>query len=226
MTGDRIPANLLSVQLLANPPRELRRQLALPETCRSLGLISADSDDAAFIALDEATKAAAVDVVYARSLYAGAKNATTQLAGEVIGILGGENPAEVQSGLRAVAACLRDRVCFRSANAQDSVVYLAHCVGSAGRYLSRIARIPQGQALAYLIAPPVEALVGLDCALKAAAVHIAAFYAPPTETNFAGALLAGTQSACRAACDAFAAAVCAVAETPNTLQGGNKLGFG
>ena len=51
-----------------------------------------------YCALDEATKAAAVEVVYGRSLYAGAGNASTKLAGEVIGILAGPNPAEVQSG--------------------------------------------------------------------------------------------------------------------------------
>ena len=41
-----------------------------------------------------------------------------------------------------------------------------------------------------------------------------AFYGPPTETNFAGGLLTGDQAACKAACQAFADAVCAVAEKP------------
>ncbi len=40
------------------------------------------------------------------------------------------------------------------------------------------------------------------------------FFAPPTETNFAGALLTGSQSACKAACDAFAEAVQSVASNP------------
>jgi len=39
-----------------------------------------------------------------------------------------------------------------------------------------------------------------------------AFYGPPTETNFGGALLTGSQSACRAACDAFQRAVIDVVE--------------
>jgi ethanolamine utilization cobalamin adenosyltransferase len=40
------------------------------------------------------------------------------------------------------------------------------------------------------------------------------FYGPPTETNFCGGLLVGSQSACKAACDAFAERVCEVAADP------------
>ena len=61
-----------------------------------------------------------------------------------------------------------------------------------------------GQAIAYLVAPPVEAVVALDAALKAAEVRLTELYRPPTETNFAGGLLTGTQSACRAACSTSA----------------------
>ena len=75
------------------------------------------------------------------------------------------------------------------------------------------------QAIAYLIAPPVEAIVGLDAALKASDVELTQFFEPPTETNFAGGLLTGTQSACRAACDAFAEAVTDLARQPKDLGG-------
>ncbi len=67
-----------------------------------------------------------------------------------------------------------------------------------------------------MIAPPGEAMVALDAALKAADVQVGAFYGPPSETNFAGGLLVGSQSACRAACDAFANAVIAVANDPKS----------
>ena len=77
-----------------------------------------------------------------------------------------------------------------------------------------MAHVPLGQPLAYLIAPPVEAVVGLDAALKASDVELKEFFAPPSETNFAGGLLTGTQSACQAACDAFAEAIRAVAAAP------------
>ena len=72
----------------------------------------------------------------------------------------------------------------------------------------------QGEAIAYLIAPPEEAIVGLDAALKSADVRMAMFYGPPSETNFSGGLLAGSQASCKAACEAFAMAVCEVAASP------------
>ena len=68
--------------------------------------------------------------------------------------------------------------------------------------------------MAYLIAPPLEAMMGIDAALKAADVKMACFYGPPTETNFAGALLTGDQAACLAACVAFAFLVQDVADEP------------
>ena len=164
-----------------------------------------------YCALDEATKAAAVEVVYGRSLYAGAANASTKLAGEVIGILAGPNPAEVQSGLRSCVDFMESGVGFVSANEDDSIVYFAHTVSRTGSYLSKTAGVKEGEALAYLIAPPLEAVVGLDEALKASDVELVALFEPPSETNFGGGLLTGTQSACNAAAAAFAEAVKAVA---------------
>ena len=68
--------------------------------------------------------------------------------------------------------------------------------------------------MAYLIAPPMEAMVGLDEALKAARVELKVFYGPPTETNFAGGLLVGKQYACQMACEAFARTVRSIAADP------------
>lgn len=216
MRGDRISTALLCRQLIPNADAALLAQLAVPEGHRSLGILTTDCDDASYAALDEATKKAAVEVAYARSMYAGAKNASTALAGEFIGILSGPDPEEVRSGLEAAAAYLEE-ACFYSANDEGSVVYFAHCISRTGSYLSRQAGVAPGTPMAYLIAPPAEALVGLDAAMKAAAVELRVFYGPPSETNFAGGLLTGDQAACRAACEAFARKVCEVAQTP--LQG-------
>ena len=217
MTGDLIKCNALSTHTIANVSESLAEKLGLPEGHRSIGLITADSDDVTYCALDEATKAAAVEVVYGRSLYAGAANANTKLAGEVIGILAGPNPSEVKSGLKAAVAFFESGVGFRSANADDSIVYFAHTVSRTGSYLSKTAGVREGEALAYLIAPPLEAVVGLDEAMKAADVTLAALFAPPSETNFGGGLLTGTQSACKAACEAFAQAVLDVAGQPREV---------
>lgn len=219
MKGDKIPVTLLSCQMIANVSPALAKELVLGPRHKALGLISTDCDDATYLALDEATKASDVDVVYAKSLYAGAANASTKLAGEVIGILAGPSPSEVESGLRAATDFLQSGAGFQCANDEGDIVYLAHCQSRTGSYLSQVANVKQGEAIAYLIAPPVEAMMGLDAAMKASDVEMTAFFAPPSETNFAGGLLTGTQSACLAACDAFRRAVEAVAANPKEFGG-------
>ncbi|MBE6908235.1 MAG: ethanolamine utilization microcompartment protein EutL [Ruminococcaceae bacterium] len=218
MRGDRIPTHVLSIQMIPRADPALCAALKLPEGCRSVGILTTDCDDVSYTALDEATKKAEVRVVYARSMYAGSSNASTRLAGEFIGILAGPDPAAVRSGLEAAVRCAETEAAFYSACDDDSVVYFAHCISRTGSYLSAEAGIPEGAAMAYLIAPPAEAVMGLDAALKAADVELRLFYGPPTETNFAGGLLTGEQAACEAACKAFADKVCEVAETPLHYQ--------
>ena len=214
MKNDAIKTKILSMRIIPNADEMMRTALKLPPGIRSLGLITTDCDDVSYAALDEATKKARVRVAYARSMYAGSSNASTALAGEFIGILAGEDPAEVRSGLDAAVSYIENDACFYSANDDDSIIYFAHCISRTGSYLSGLAGVPEGSAVSYLIAPPLEAMVGLDAALKSADVELRCFYGPPTETNFAGGLLTGDQAACKAACEAFGEAVCVVAEDP------------
>jgi ethanolamine utilization protein EutL len=213
MKNERLGANVLSVKIIPNVDDGLAKELKLAPNQKSLGIITSDSDDVTYVALDEATKASDVVVVYARSMYAGAANASTRLAGEVIGILAGPSPAEIRSGLDRAIEVIENEASFYSANDDNSIIYFAHCVSRTGSYLSKGANVKEGEAIAYLIAPPLEAIVAIDSALKAADVKMNVFYGPPSETNFAGALLTGSQSACRAACEAFAKAVEAVADS-------------
>ncbi|MEG0307671.1 MAG: ethanolamine utilization microcompartment protein EutL [Clostridium sp.] len=214
MINEALRPTVLSVKIISNVSPELVKKLELQPHHKSLGLITADSDDVTYTALDEATKSAEVDVVYARSMYAGAANASTKLAGEVIGIIAGPSPAEVRSGLNAAIDFMENGSHFVSANDDNSIAYYAHCVSRTGTYLSKVAGVKEGEALAYLVAPPLEAIYGLDAAMKAADVELKEFFGPPTETNYGGGLLTGSQSACKAACDAFAEAVKSVAQQP------------
>lgn len=216
MINEAIRPTVLSVKIISNVSPELAKVLELGPEHKSLGLITADMDDVTYTALDEATKAAEVEVVYAKSMYAGSANASTKLAGEVIGIIGGPSPAEVRSGLNAALDFMESGAHFTSANDDNSIAYYAYCVSRTGTYLSKVAGVTEGEAIAYLVAPPIEAMYGLDAALKAADVQLKQFFGPPTETNFGGALLSGSQSACKAACDAFAEAVKSVANEPRS----------
>jgi len=205
-----IPVKVLAVRYLASATPALAKGLGAPDGYPCLAMLTTDCDDATYIALDEATKAADVKVCYGRSFYAGAANASTPNAGEVIGILAGATPGIVRSGMEAALSCLQ-RVGFEEAG---QVPYLAHTVSSCGTYLAELAGVQVGSPIAYLIAPPLESMYAMDAALKAADVKLCKLFEPPSETNFGGGLLTGTQSACSAACAAFAQSVAEVAARP------------
>ena len=207
-----IPVKVLAVQYLSAVSPELSRALGTDAPC--LGIITTDSDDPTYIALDQATKDAQVSVCYGRSFYAGAGNATTPLAGEVIGILAGPTPGAVRSGMESALGELQ-RVGFEEVS---GVPCLAHTVSRCGSFLAKEAGVREGSAIAYLIAPPLESMYAMDAALKAADVKLCKLYNPPSETNFGGGLLTGTQSACAAACAAFREAVEKVARQPKEMS--------
>lgn len=58
---DLIRPSVTAMRVIASVNAEFARELKLPPHIRSLGLISADSDDVTYIAADEATKQAMVD---------------------------------------------------------------------------------------------------------------------------------------------------------------------
>ena len=205
-----IPVKVLALRYLPGASAELCRALGAEAGYQSLAMLTTDCDDATYIALDAATKAADAQVCYARSFYAGAGNASTPHAGEVIGILAARTPGAVRSAMEAAVWQLKHLGFSQTHN----VPFLAHTVSSVGSFLAEEAGVAPGTALSYLIAPPLEGMYAMDYALKAADVRLVKLYAPPSETNFGGGLLSGTQSACEAACAAFAAAGEEVASRP------------
>jgi len=216
---DPIKPKVLAVKFIPNVSEDLKRDMGLAPDQQSIAMFTCDIDDCGYTAIDEATKKAEVKVVYAKSFYAGAAHASGPLSGEFIGVLAGPNPAETKAGLKAAIQCMEEDAWFYSANDDNSIAFFAHTISRTGSYLSEMAGIPEGQALAYLIAPPIESVYGVDAALKAADVDMAVWYSPPGETNFGGALLTGSQSACKAATEAFRDAVLSVARSPLDYEG-------
>jgi ethanolamine utilization protein EutL len=209
-----VPA-VLSVRRLPNAdPALVAAYGGDPARHTSLGLVTCDQDDAMYVALDEATKHAPVDVIFARSFYAGAAHASGRLSGEILGVLGAAEPEAIEHGLAALLRCLEHDACFYDADGKRTVTVFPHVIASLGEYLSREAGLSPGTPMAYLVAPPIEASIGFDAALKAAFVRAVRITPPPTETNFACAWLTGSLDACEAAAVAFAAAVVDVATTP------------
>ena len=209
-----IPAKALAVRLIPQVAESYARTLGLRPGQRSLGLLTADNDDATYVAIDEATKMAEVEVVYAHSFYAGSRHASGPLSGEIIAMLAGPDPAAVSSGLDAALRYLGERALWYSADEQGGVAFFPHVVPHIGSYLAKLTGLPQGAPVAYLVAPPLEGCYALDTALKSAAVDLVQYTAPPSETNFMGAILTGEQSACEAAALAFQDAVLDVVQHP------------
>lgn len=216
---DPIKAEILAVKFIPNVAKDLSESMKLRPEQRSIGMFTCNIDDVGYTAVDEATKKADVEVVYARSFYAGAAHASGPLSGEFIGILAGPDPAEVKAGLEAATQLINEEAFFYAADPEGEIAFYAYTISRTGTYLSQMAGIPAGEPLAYLIAPPLESVYGVDAALKAAEVKMSLWYGPPGETNFGGALLTGSQSACKAACEAFRDTVVGVARNPKDYEG-------
>lgn len=206
---------VLAVRRLPNAdPAMIRAYGGDPEKHRSLGLITVDQDDPTYVALDEATKHAPIDVIFAKSFYAGSAHASGRLSGEILGVIAASEPEAIDAGLEALLRCLAHDACFYDADGKRGVTVFPHVISSLGEYLAREAGLSPGDPMAYLVAPPIEASIGLDAALKAADVRAVRVMPPPTETNFAAAWLAGSLPDCEAAAMAFAQAVVEVAASP------------
>ena len=215
MILEPIPPTVLSVRRLPfADPALVAGYGGDPARHVALGLVTCDQDDALYVALDEATKHAEIDVIFARSFYGGSAHASGRLSGEILGVIAAAEPEAIEHGLAALLACLAHDACFYDADGKRGVTVFPHVISSLGEYLACQSGLAVGTPMAYLVAPPLEATLGLDAALKAAEVRAVRITPPPTETNFACAWLTGTLDACEAAATAYAAAVVDVALMP------------
>ncbi len=218
MILEPIKPEALATRVIPQVDPQLAKELGLEPHHRSVGMITCSIDDSLYAALDEGTKAAAVDVVYAKSFYAGAAHASGPFSGEIIGIYAAEDPEIISSGLQAALRYLENEAWFYSADERGELGFFPHVIPSVGRYLAEMAGVTPGTPMAYLIAPPIEAVLALDQALKVADVEMKVFWAPPSETNFSGGLLVGDLPAVEAAAAAFQETVLELAGTPQRID--------
>ena len=214
MPTTTLTPRVLAVRTIPNVAGALAEALGLDERQVAVGFLTVDQDDPTYVAIDEATKKADVEVVSARSFYGGAAYPSGPTSGETLAILASDQIAEVTAGLDAAISHLESRVSYRAADSEGRRRYFAHLVARTGTHLSARAGIEAGQSLGYLKAAPLEATWALDQALKQASVDLAEWMPAPTPTNMAGALVTGTEADCRAACEAFEKAVLEVAREP------------
>ena len=133
-----------------------------PARHTSLGLVTCDQDDAMYVALDEATKHAPVDVIFAKSFYAGAAHASGRLSGEILGVIArAPIPRRSSTALDALIRCLAARRLLLRRRRQAH----GHRVPARDRVARRVPRRARPASrpatpMAYLVAPPIEATIG------------------------------------------------------------------
>lgn len=223
MVLEPIKPEVLAVRVIPQVDEQLGRRLGLRPEQKSIGLITCTIDDCLYAALDEGTKMAQVEVVYAHSFYAGSAHASGPFSGEIIGIFAAGDPENIVSALNATVKYLEEKAWFYSADDRNRLAFFPHVIPSVGRYLAKQAGVDPGTPMAYLIAPPIEAILGLDAGLKAARVELKVYYPPPSETNFAGGLLVGDQPEVEACAEAFRQTVLDLAKRPVALSPAPKV---
>ncbi|MGL4606483.1 MAG: ethanolamine utilization microcompartment protein EutL [Eubacteriaceae bacterium] len=204
-------AKVTSAKLLTAVEDIMIEKFELPENHIDIGIFTTNCDEAGYVALDEATKKSNVTGDFARSTYGGKGTAN---GGEFFGVISGPSIDDVESGLRYIIDFVNTKAGLYKANDDGSVTYFSQCVSRIGSYFAKRLNLPEGSSIAYVSAPPLEGMVGVDEALTSADVEVVEFFSPPTVSNRSGAILTGTQSACETACKAFAKAVEDCVEDP------------
>ena len=131
----------------------------------------------------------------------------SRFGGEITAIISGEKVADVKSGLQYAKDFIENKSGNYSLNEEGTLGYFVDYVPRIGKYYQESLGLSEGTSIAYLVSASVESMYGLDKALKAADVKIAELSEIPSRVNTGGAIVYGTESACRSAVEAFAEGV-------------------
>jgi ethanolamine utilization protein EutL len=211
MTGDRVECKLIYSKLLTDVEEIMLEEFELPEGCIDIGIFTTQYDGVGYCAADEATKFANVDVAYIRTLYGAGAGLND---GQVFGVITGPTISDVENGLRYVHDYAQNKSSVYSVNEDDTNLIYAQLVPKIGKYFSKTYDLPLGASIAFLFAPALEGIVGIDEALTVADVEVVKFFGPPTNSNLSGAILTGTQASCKTACEAFRHAIISCVQEP------------
>lgn len=203
----KVQSHVTMQKIIPHITQAYRELWGISENHNSAGIIACDNEDVMWLALDDATKKAKIDIVHAETVYGGMAYSWSLYGGEITAILSGETVADVQNGVHYIKDYIEKKSAFYVLDEEETLGYYADWIPRAGKYYQKKLGIPEGTSFAYLVSTPVESTYALDKALKASDTKVAELFLPPTRVNTGGAVLTGTESACRAAVQAFAAAV-------------------
>lgn len=214
----RVDLHVVMQKVIANVSPEQRRIWNVPEEHQAVGLISSDCEDVMWLAVDDATKKSKIQVLHIETVYGGVQYSWSKFGGEITAVISGPKVSDVKSGL----SYIRDYVENHSGNyifdEEGTLGCYVDLVPRVGKYYSSVLDVAEGEAIAYLVSTPVESTYGIDKALKASNARLVDLFETPSRVNTGGAILAGTESACKAAVEAFMEAVEYCAYHPMDLE--------
>lgn len=203
----RVNSRVTMQKVIPNVNKEYRSLWEFPEEHQSIGLISCDVEDVMCFALDDASKKARIQVVHVETVYGGAAYSWSPYGGEITAVISGPKVEDVRNGLMYIRDYIENKCGVYVIDDDESMSYYVDHMAKVGKYNQDRLGLPANASLAYLVATPIEATYALDKALKASDTKIVEFFHAPSRVNTGGALLSGSESACKAAVEAFASAV-------------------
>ncbi|MDD7209168.1 MAG: BMC domain-containing protein [Lachnospiraceae bacterium] len=214
----RMDAHVVMEKIVPRINKEYRKLYKIPENHESLAIFSSDCEDVMWMAVDDATKKAKIKVVQIETVYGGNAYSWSRYGGEITAVISGENVSDVKSGLMYAKDYIENKSGNYHLNEEGSLGYYVDYVPRIGKYFQESLGLPEGTSIAYLVASPIDSTFGLDRALKAGSVKIAQLFDAPSRVNTGGAIVYGTESACRAAMNAFVEGVEYCAQHPMDME--------
>ncbi len=203
----RIDLHIVMQKIIANVSDEQRNIWNMPEDHTSVGIISSDCEDVMWLAVDDATKKARMKVLQIETVYGGVQYSSRKFGGEITAIISGPKVSDVKSALAYIKAYVENHSGNYVFNEEGSLGCYVDLVPRAGKYYQETLGVKEGESIAYLVSTPVESTYGIDKALKASNARLVELFDTPSRVNTGGAILAGSESACKAAVEAFVEAV-------------------
>ena len=207
MMIEKIPVRITSQRIIPHISEEFARAYQVEEGHQSVAFFSTDNDDVAYLAVDDATKKARISLVHARTFYGGLTNSWSRNGGSILVLFSGPRVEDVRSGLHYVNDYVKNHGALYCFDQDEGTAFYAKTVSRTGKYFQKEFGVPEGAAYTYLFGGPIESAYALDKALKASDTRMTHYWAPPSVCNSCGAILSGTESACKQAEAAYVEAL-------------------
>ena len=217
MNAVHLKVKITGQKIIPHVSDEFAESYHLPEGHNSVAFFSADNDDAAYIAADDATKKARIKVVHAETFYGGKVASWSKNGGSILVLISGPRVEDVRSGLMYINDFISRQSELYCFDGDERTEFYAQTIAKSGKYFSERFGVEEGQPYCYLFGNPIESAYAIDKALRAGKTLMTRYWMPPSVSNSCGAVLSGTESACKTAVQAYIEALRYATENPDAI---------